>query len=210
MIKGYKCKICRRIGQKLFLKGEKCFTPKCPLSRKPYPPGIFGAKGGGKAFASEYGKLLQAKQKLKFLYGLEERRLKNYVKEATGKKGVENTLQLVRLLESRLDNAVFRLGFAISRGLARQLVSRGFITVNGRTITIPSFAVRPGDEIQIKPQKAGKGLFQNLDAAIKNYTPPKWINLDKEKKTGKILNLPAQEDANIPINLNNIIELYSR
>lgn len=211
MIKGYKCKICRRIGQKLFLKGEKCFTQKCPFSRKPYPPGIFGPKSSRKKQAgSEYGKILRAKQKLKFLYGLEERQLKKYVKEAISKKGAENTLQLVRFLENRLDNVVFRLGFAASRSAARELVSHGFIKVNGKTVNIPSYRLKPKDSIEIKQQKLAKAVFRDLESWLKKIQLPSWLQIDKEKKLGTIINQPSVEDAGLQINLNNIIELYSR
>lgn len=211
MIKDYKCKICRRIGQKLFLKGEKCFTQKCPFSRKPYPPGIFGPKSSKKRQAgSEYGRILNAKQKLKFLYGLEERQLKKYVKEAIAKKGAENTLELVRFLENRLDNVVFRLGFAASRSASRELVSHGFIKVNGKAVNMPSYRLKPKDNIEIKQHKLAKGLFRDLESLLKKTQPPSWLQIDKERKLGKIISQPSVEDAGLNINLNNIIEFYSR
>lgn len=204
-----KCKICRRTGEKLFLKGDKCFTAKCPMTRKPYPPGIFGSQKRHEAL-SEYGEQLKEKQKLKFTYGLREGQFENYIKEAFKKRGVENTLQLVRLLESRLDNVVFKAGFAKSRSVARQLVSHGHILVNGKKITIPSFRVKNGDLIQINPKKAAKTIFSDLDAALKKYQPPSWINLDKSQKSAKISALPSLEESGLGIDLNKVIEFYTK
>lgn len=179
-----KCKKCRRAGEKLFLKGEKCFSPKCPLTRKPYPPGIFGKSKRKRVRRglSEYGAQLREKQKIKFSYGLRERQFSNYLKEAT---------PLFELLESRLDNVVFRLGFSDSRLGARQIVSHGHIMVNSRKVNIPSCRLKIGDKISIRPQSANKAVFKDLDIKLKKYNPPSWIKLDKIKKEGEIIGRPT-------------------
>lgn len=187
-----KCKRCRRIGEKLFLKGEKCFTPKCPLTRKPYAPGIFGKRGPKKARRgmSDYGVQLRDKQKTKFSYGLRERQFAIYVKEAAKKFGGNAQEFLFQFLESRLDNVVFRLGFSASRFGARQLVSHGHILVNGKKVDIPSYRIKIGDKISIRPQSVEKGIFKDIDIKIKKYNPPVWISLDKAKKEGEIVGKP--------------------
>jgi small subunit ribosomal protein S4 len=179
-----KCKKCRRVGEKLFLKGEKCFTPKCPLTRKSYPPGIFGRTKGKhpKRGISEYGAQLRERQKIKFSYGLRGRQFANYLKKPT---------PLLELLESRLDNVVFRLGFSDSRSGARQIVSHGHIMVNNRKANIPSSRLKIGDKISIRPQSAKKALFRDLDIKLKKYNPPSWIKLDKIKKEGEIIGRPT-------------------
>ena len=208
-----KCKKCRRAGQKLFLKGEKCYSPKCPLVRKPYAPGFFGKSGPKKARRglSEYGIQLREKQKVKFGYGLREKQFANYVKEAMKKSAAEPSAYLFRLLESRLDNVVYRLGFAESRAKARQIVSHGHIMVNGRKVNIPSYAVREGDKISIKPQSLPKGVFKDLDIRLKKHNAPAWLKLDKQAKAGEVVGFPSvNEEAGMDESLNTIIEFYSR
>lgn len=179
-----KCKKCRRAGEKLFLKGEKCFTPKCSLTRKAYPPGIFGRSKGKhpKRGISEYGAQMRERQKIKFSYGLRERQFANYLKEPA---------PLTELLESRLDNVVFRLGFSDSRSGARQIVSHGHILVNNKKVNIPSFRVKIGAKILIRHQSANKVVFRDLDIKLKKYNPPSWIKLDKTKKEGEIIGRPT-------------------
>lgn len=188
-----KCKKCRRIGEKLFLKGEKCFSPKCPLTRKPYVPGIFGKmkKKKAKRGLSEYGVQLREKQKVKFNYGLKERQFANYLKEANKKGKGEAKTRLVELLESRLDNIVFRLGLSDSRSSARQIVSHGHIMVNNRKVSIPSLRLRMGDKISIRPQSINKGFLKDIDIKLKKYNPPSWIKFDKSKKEGEIIGRPT-------------------
>ncbi|OGZ31842.1 MAG: 30S ribosomal protein S4 [Candidatus Niyogibacteria bacterium RIFCSPLOWO2_12_FULL_41_13] len=204
-----KCKICRRAGEKLFLKGEKCFSVKCPLVKKPYPPGIFGPVSRRRP-PSEYGDQLKEKQKLRFAYGLREKQFANYVEKATKKRDIENTLQLIRFLESRLDNVVFKMGLAKSRSAARQLVSHGYIAINGRKTTIPSFGVKEGDLIQINPPKTAKPVFRDLDVTLKKHQPPSWIELDKNQKTAKIIAMPSLKETAGNIDLNKIIEFYTK
>ncbi|MBI2175702.1 MAG: 30S ribosomal protein S4 [Parcubacteria group bacterium] len=203
-----KCKICRRAGEKLFLKGERCHTPKCAVVRKPYPPGIHSKKRGRKL--SEYGLQLRQKQNLRSLYGMRERPFRNIAQEAMRNKETRNTEQLYRLLELRLDNVVFRLGLAVSRSRARQIVSHGLITINGRRVTIPSYRVHPHDRIAVRPQYKTSPLFQDIDVLLKKYQPPAWISLDKEKKEGEIIGTPAIEDPSMLPQLNTAIAFYSR
>lgn len=207
-----KCRVCRRAGEKLFLKEEKCYTPKCPLARKSYPPGIQkrGADKRARRALSEYGFQLREKQKLKFFYLLAERQFKNYIQEALKGKGTDIISRLAEILELRLDNVVYRLGFAKSRSSARQLVSHGHIAVNGRKTDIPSCRLKIGDKITIRPQSASKKKFQDIDIYFKKYQPPVWLELDKEKKEGKIVGKPRLEDIEVKSNLNAIIEFYSR
>lgn len=208
-----KCKKCRRAGQKLFLKGEKCYSPKCPITRKPYVPGIFG-KTRGKHFrrrSSEYGLQLREKQKIKFSYGMREKQFSNYIKEAEKKAGADTSESLFGFLESRLDNVVFRLGLAESRAKARQIISHGHIMLNGRKVNIPSYRVRIGDKISIRPQSASKGIFKDVEIKLKKYSPPSWLKLDKDSKTGEVEKAPAiGEETGMEESLNTIIEFYSR
>jgi len=203
-----KCKTCRRAGEKLFLKEEKCFSPKCTMVKKPYPPGKRAKRMGSSK--SEYGLQLQEKQSLKFLYGLREKQFEKYIKQAMKKGGEKISEGLVGALESRLDNVVFKLGLAQSRSSAKQIISHGHIQVNGRKITIPSFQGKKGNKISIKPQNLSKGIFSNLDLQLKKYNPPSWLKLDKAKKEGEILKKPGVEDAGLTSDLNRIIAFYSR
>lgn len=203
-----KCKICRRAGEKLFLKGERCHTPKCAVVRKPYPPGIHNKKRRQKL--SEYGLQLRQKQNLRSLYGMRERPFRNIAMEAMHNKETRNTEQLFRLLELRLDNVIFRLGLAISRSRARQIVSHGLVAVNGRRVTVPSYRVHPHDRITIRSQSKTSPLFQDLDALLKKYEPPAWLSLNKEKREGEIVDMPVIEDKSMLPQLNTVVAFYSR
>lgn len=188
-----KCKKCRRAGEKLFLKGERCSAPKCALVRKPYLPGPATKSGRQrKPSATEYGIKLRDNQKVKFSYGLRTRQFENYAKEAKSKAaGGDVKSMLYSFLESRLDNIVFRMGLADSRSLARQIVTHGHVMVNGRRTDIPSYRIFIGDKINIRPQSAVKQVFKDLDVKMKKYTPPIWLKLDKIKKEGEIIGAPA-------------------
>jgi small subunit ribosomal protein S4 len=211
MINTSKCKICRRAREKLFLKEEKCYTPKCPLTRKSYAPGMASRSAKKpKRGLSEYGFQLAEKQKLKFFYLLKERQFRNYVKEALRAKGRDIPERLAELLESRLDSAVFRLGFAKSRSGARQMASHGHFLVNNRRVTIPSYRMKIGDKISIRPQSISKGKFQNLDIQLKKYEPPAWLKLNKSKYEGEVIGRPQLKDIEFKANTNSIIEFYSR
>ena len=201
------CKKCRRAGQKLFLKGERCFSQKCAMIRKPYIPGLHGkARRRG---LSEYGQQLIEKQKVRHVYGLSEKQFKNYFKETVGQKGNKEEL-LVNKLESRLDNIVFRLGWAQSRALARQLVNHGHILVNQRKVDIPSYQVKKEDVIQIKEKSKKLAPFSDLKTILKKYEAPAWLSLDKQKLIGKITNQPKIADMGKVGEIGMIIEYYSR
>jgi len=202
-----KCKICRRTGQKLFLKEEKCFSPKCPITRKPYPP---GKRAKRPRPLSEFGSQLKEKQKLKFLYGLREKQFSNYVKSAMDKGGANISSHVIELLESRLDNTIFRLGFTQSRSNARQLVSHGHIYINNKRTTIPSFQIKKEDKISIKTTSLSKKVFADLDIELKKYNPPSWLKLDKEKKVGEVTKLPVAKEAETGVDIGLIIDFYSR
>jgi len=191
---------------KLFLKGEKCLSPKCPMIKKSYPPGEKG-KMRVKAL-SEYGKELREKQKLKNWYNLEERQFRKYVKESLKKPDAANLL--VKTLESRLDNVIFRLGFSSSRSQARQLISHGHFLVNGKVVNIPGYLVREGDKITISPRSGKKVIFQNLKNLLKKYKTPSWLELNAEKLEGKVIGLPTLEEAAPPVEISAIFEHYSR
>ncbi|MFZ5559766.1 MAG: 30S ribosomal protein S4 [Patescibacteria group bacterium] len=201
------CKKCRRIGQKLFLKGERCFTPKCAMIKKPYVPGVHGRKR--KHALTEYGTQLAEKQKLKKIYGVKERQLKKYFKEASKSHGVVTDVFLTKL-ETRIDNVIFRLGLAESRAKARQIVNHGHILLNDRKINIPSIHVKKGDIIRIKKSSLNKPLFSNLETRLKKYNPPTWLSLDKKDWQATILSMPAKEEMEIPADLQMIVEYYSR
>jgi len=205
-----KCKICRRLGVKLFLKGEKCLSPKCPMVRKPYPP---GQKGKRRVRAlSEYGKELREKQKLKNWYNLKERQFRKYVKEALEKRAkVEDaSTLLIKSLESRLDNVIFRLGITPSRSHARQLISHGHFLVNGKIVNIPSYLVKKGDKIAIKESSGKKIIFQSLPVLLKKYKTPSWLELNVEKLEGKVTGKPSLEEAAPPVEISAVFEYYSR
>ena len=200
------CKKCRRAGQKLFLKGERCFTPKCAMVKKPYAPGIHGKK---RRMVSEYGAQLAEKQKVCRIYDIREKQFKRYFREASQEKGVIGS-NLLRKLETRLDNVVFRLSLAESRKKARQLVSHGHILVNDKKVNLPSFQVVPKDVIKIKPSSLKLGPFKDLKVKFKKFEPPKWLSLNKIKLEGKIVSWPKQEDISISADIQMIVEYYSR
>ncbi|MEW5908081.1 MAG: 30S ribosomal protein S4 [Patescibacteria group bacterium] len=207
-----KCKKCRRAKEKLFLKGERCYSPKCSVVRKPYAPGIFGKKGSKhtKPGLSEYGVQLMEKQMIRNSYGLKERQFANYVRAASRIKGEDRGVKLYEFLESRLDNVVFRMGFTNSRNEARQLVNHGHLLVNNRKVNIPSYRVKIGDKISIRALSKDKSIFKNLDIKLKKYSPPLWIKLDKEKMA-EIVGKPfISNDPKMEKTLHSIIEFYSR
>jgi len=212
MVKNSKCKICRRLGVKLFLKGERCLTQKCPMVKRSYPPGQ--KKKRRTRALSEYGEELREKQKLKKWYNLEERQFRKYVKkileshQGPGKKDV--LISLIKTLESRLDNVVFRLGIAASRPQARQLISHGHFLVNSKSVDIPGYLVKKGDKIRISPSSRKKNIFQNLPTLLKKRELPSWISLDVEKLEGKVIGAPSLEEAVLPAEVSLIFEYYSR
>jgi small subunit ribosomal protein S4 len=202
------CKICRRLGVKLFLKGEKCLSPKCPMLKRPYPPGQKGKRRPSPP--SEYSFLLKEKQKLKRWYNLRERQLKKYVKEILERKKENMPEQLIEKLENRLDNTVFRLGFATSRKQARQLVSHGFFLVNGEPVNFPAYELKVGDVISFRPSKQKTEIFSKLKLTIKKQRTPSWLQLDPEKLEGKVIGKPNLAEAAPPADIPSIFEFYSK
>lgn len=194
------------MGEKLFLKGERCFSQKCALTRRSYPPGIHGPKR--RRSLSEYGLQLREKQKLRYIYGITETQLRNYFEKITGKE--DKSRSLLSMLEHRLDNVVYRLGFAKSRRTSRQIISHGHILVNGRKVDIPSYQVKKGDIIKIKKTSIKKGLFKDLSVHLKNYQVPSWLSLDKNKLIGKVIGEPTIQDIGEPAEVEKVIEFYSR
>jgi small subunit ribosomal protein S4 len=205
-----KCKICRRLGTKLFLKGDRCFSQKCALLRKSYPPGQKSKKR--RRNISEYGKELQEKQKLRRWYQLKEGQFRKYVLSALAKRGqVEDAgTFLIQKLEKRLDNVIFRMGITPSRHRARQIVGHGHVLVNGRKIDTPSYEVKNGDLVSLKPASLEKDGFKDIASLLKRYQAPSWINLDKEKIEAKIIGDPSMEDVVPPAEVSAIFEFYSR
>lgn len=200
-----KCKICRRIGEKLFLKGDKCFSQKCPLLRKPFPPGILPKRR--KARPSEYGEQLKEAQKLKKMYVIGERQFNKVIKEVLKKRTKEDipTLLLKRL-EKRLSNVIFRVGLVKSRNNARQLISHGHFLLNKKKITIPSLEVKVGDEIKLKELSKQKPYFRNILSLIKEDTIPSWLSFDKKDVIVKVIGEPMIED--IKINIPLVLSFY--
>lgn len=206
-----KCKICRRLGVKLFLKGERCLLQKCPMVRRPYLPGAKKKRRG--KMLSEYGKELREKQKLKNLYNLREAQFRKYVKEVLsfrGKTEEDVSNLLVKVLESRLDNVIFRLGMVSSRTQARQLVSHNHFLVNGKSVNIPSYRVKKGDIIKIKPRSLKKNIFQNLSLKLSKQKIPSWLALDIKNLEIKITGEPSIEEVALPVEIPVIFEYYSR
>ncbi|MBI3019859.1 MAG: 30S ribosomal protein S4 [Parcubacteria group bacterium] len=205
MNKQPKYKICRRLGGAVF---PQCENPRFAAAHAPKQRG--GQKKGGRA-ASEYGTQLLDKQRVRFTYNLRERQFARYVREAAEKKGISPAEYLFRILESRLDNAVYRLGFAKSRAAARQMVSHGHITVDGKKVTIPSFGVRPGNIIRIRDGSKNKTLFGDVAVRLKDYTAPTWLVLDEKKTEGKVKDMPVPDTAAGDIgNLTSVLEFYGR
>ena len=201
------CRQCRRERQKLFLKGTKCFTEKCPVERRGYPPGQHGQSRRQKI--SEYGVQLREKQKVRRSYGLLEKQFRNYFEKALSQSGRTGET-LVKMLESRLDNVVYRLGFAPSRKAGRQLVTHGHILVNNHSVTIPSFLLKAGDVIQIREKSRKLELIHASMKRVKDSAMLPWLSLDKASMTGTFLTIP--ERADVPLNANEqlIVELYSK
>ncbi len=202
-----KCKQCRREGEKLFLKGERCFTPKCPIIKRNYPPGQHGPKG--KTRLSGYGMQLREKQKVKRLYRLLEDQFALYFHRASEKKG--NTAEIfLQSLETRLDNVVYRLGLAQSRDQARQFVGHGHILVNDKLVTIPSYALRVGDAVSVKPSSDSMKLFEEVRKAEGKQKLPTWLQLDAKTLRGSVVHLPDEKELNQGLQVQLIVEYYSR
>jgi small subunit ribosomal protein S4 len=202
-----KCRQCRREGEKLFLKGEKCFTDKCGVERRSYAPGQHGQKSGSRL--SEFGKQLRAKQKMRRIYGILERQFRKIYAEADRRKGVtgENLLQV---LESRLDTVAYRMGFGSSRTEARQVVRHNGILVNGKRVNIPSYLVKPGDTVEVAAKAKAQLRIKGAIEAAGTRGFPEWIEVDVTAMKGKFKSLPARSDLPSNINENLVVELYSK
>ena len=203
-----KCKKCRRAGEKLFLKGDRCFTQKCAMVKRPYAPGVHGSKRkrGG---VSEYGAQLSEKQKVKRSYLLRENQFRKYFDIASKKEGVTGDV-LLQILETRLDNVVFRGGLAGSRSISKQMVGHGHLCLNGRRVDVPSILVRVGDVISIRKGSEDKAIFKDIKEKIKKYNAPGWLELDKDKLTITVKRSPKKEDIETSFNMQLITEFYSR
>ena len=199
-----KCRLCRREGAKLFLKGDKCYNGKCPFEKRPVAPGVHGA---GRKKVSEYGQQLREKQKVKRIYGVQEGQFREYYEKADRMKGITGE-NMLSLLERRLDNVIFRMGIGGSRAQARQLVNHGHFLVNGKKVNVPSFIVKVGDVVTVKESKTSNKYFEAVKATKVNT--PKWLEFDPEKLQGKILALPVREDIDSQISEHMIVELYSK
>ena len=200
------CRLCRREGEKLFLKGDRCLSKKCAIEKRPFAPGQHGPTAR-KPKMSDYGKQLREKQKVKRVYGLLEKAMKGYYDDATKLKGIVGA-NMLSLLERRLDNVVFRLGLAESRAQARQMVSHGMIAVDGKRVDIPSYRVNTGEVISVKENKQEIAMFKELKGM--NLVTPKWLEFNSEKLEGKIIALPVREDIDLNIQEHLIVEMYSR
>lgn len=201
------CRLCRREGAKLFLKGERCYSRKCAFERRSYPPGQHGQSGTTKI--KEYGVQLREKQKLRRIYGVRERQFRLYLKEAMRRRGVTGET-LLQLLESRLDNVVYRLGFAASRAQARELVSHGHFMVNSRKVNTPSYLVRPGDVVEVADKsKDLLPIVSSLESSAGGRVPP-WLELNEEKRQGTVLRVPTRDEIDTQVEETLVVEFYSR
>jgi len=203
------CRLCRREGQKLFLKGERCLSPKCALEKRPYPPGMHGKGGQFQHKASDYALQLREKQKAKRIYGVLERQFRRYFQEALRSKGLTGATLLI-MLERRLDNVVYRLGLADSRAQARQLVRHGHFAVNGRKTDIPSFLVKVGDVISVRERSQKTTYFKEILERLGERMVPEWLHFDRETLTARVVALPTRDQIDVALNEQLIVEYYSR
>ena len=201
---GPSCRLCRREGQKLFLKGERCYSGKCALEKRSYAP---GQHGQGRKKSSDYGNQLREKQKCKRFYGLQETQFRNLFDKAAAKKGITGDNLLI-MLETRLDNVVFRMGLASSRKEARQLVTHGHFTVNGKKADIPSMALKAGDVVAVKEKSTSSPKFKEIKEMT--ISTPAWVTIDTQKLEGKVLAMPTREQIDTPVAEHLIVELYSK
>lgn len=201
---GPSCRICRREGVKLFLKGDRCYTGKCSITRREYAPGQHGQQ---RKKMSEYGTQLREKQKARKFYGVLESQFRKYFEMAVKHKGITGE-KLLQILETRFDNFIFRAGYASSRPEARQMVRHGHFTVNGKKVNIPSYLLKAGDVVAVKEQSRDIEKIKQITETSR--TIPTWIELDKENMTSKVANLPTREEVDLPVKEHNIVELYSK
>ncbi len=205
--RGPVCRLCRREGVKLYLKGDRCYSGKCAMEEKNYAPGQHGRDQRIKI--SEFGLQLREKQKARRIYGVFERQFRRYFKEADRRKGVTGEI-LLQILESRLDNVVYRMGLARSRNEARQLVKHGHFEVNNRKVDIPSYLTRGGDEIKVREKSKSKAIFRQIYAGGESAQAGDWLEVDFENFRGKVVRMPVRDEIDIPISEHFIVELYSK
>jgi small subunit ribosomal protein S4 len=203
---GSVCRLCRREGTKLFLKGTRCYTKKCAFERRPSPPGQHGVR---RRKMGDFGIQLREKQKVRRVYSVLERQFHNYFVEAGNREGVTGE-NLLRFLETRLDNVVFRLGFATSRAQARQLVAHGHFAVNGTPTDIPSFEVKPGDRIEVRENRREREPFKIAKETLRSHQAPEWLSLEPARLAGSVLSLPRRDQMPLDLNEQLVVEFYSR
>jgi small subunit ribosomal protein S4 len=203
------CKHCRREGEKLFLKGERCLSPKCSFERRPFPPGLHGKQAQFRRRVSDYGRQLRAKQKARRTYGVLERQFRRYFHEAEQRRGLTGANLLI-MLESRLDNVVYRMGFASSRPQARQLVRHGHFEVNGQKVNIPSYLVQPGDVVAVRDNSRRNVYFREVVEDLPHRAVPDWLSRDDETMSGRMMAVPERKDIDVTIDEQLIVEYYSR
>lgn len=203
------CKLCRREEEKLYLKGERCFGEKCALERRNYAPGMHGRKGQFRRKVSDYGLQLREKQKARRIYGVLERQFRRYYEEALKRPGMTGAT-LLSILERRLDNVVYRLGFAESRAQARQLVRHGHFEVNGRKTNIPSMILRPGDVVAVRQSSYNNGYFSMVKELLPERKVVDWLSRDDNRLSGQVLSMPTREQIDVPLQEQLIVEYYSR
>lgn len=205
--RGSVCRLCRRENLKLFLKGDRCYSDKCAIDRRTYPPGQHGQRRGGKT--SDYGLQLREKQKVKRMYGLGEKQFRLFFHRADSGKGITGTALLV-MLERRLDNVVFRLGFTNSRAQSRQMVKHNHFLINGKKVNIPSYQMKVGDVIEIREKSKNVQAITDAVEAVVRRGMPQWLELDKDNLKGTVKAMPVREDITMPIQENQIVEFYSK
>jgi small subunit ribosomal protein S4 len=203
---GSVCRLCRREGAKLFLKGTRCYTKKCSFERRPTPPGQHGVR---RRKMGEFGIQLREKQKMRRVYGVLERQFRNYYREAESTTGVTGEALLQRL-ETRLDNVVFRLGFASSRAQARQLVAHGHFAVNGTATNVPSYSMKPGDRVEVRESRRSREAFKVVKETLRSHTAPEWLSLDAAQLAGSVSTLPRRDQMPLDLSEQLVVEYYSR
>ena len=203
---GSVCRLCRREGAKLFLKGSRCYTKKCAFERRPTPPGQHGVR---RRKVGEYGLQLREKQKVRRVYSVLERQFKNYFDSADARPGMTGE-NLLRMLELRLDNVVYRMGFASSRAQARQLVAHGHFAVNGRPTNVPSYQLKAGDRVEVRESRAAREPFKLAKETLRSHQGPEWLSVDAAKLAGTIAELPRRDQMPLDLNEQLVVEYYSR
>jgi small subunit ribosomal protein S4 len=200
------CRLCRREGAKLFLKGTRCYTKKCSFERRPTPPGQHGVR---RRKMGDFGIQLREKQKMRRVYGVLERQFRNYYREAESHTGVTGEA-LLQKLESRLDNVVFRLGFASSRAQARQLVAHGHFAVNGTATNVPSYSMKPGDRVEVRESRRSREAFKTVKETLRSHQAPDWLSLDAAKLAGSVASVPRRDQMPLDLAEQLVVEYYSR